>query len=102
MAKDLAYGFKDDAVHVLRKLWLEALYYSGPDRISLPNYFLRMSSAISAQPVSPAISELQLDSVFNPEFDFLLACCAGGSRSERSERIRRNRPLNWKRVIELA
>jgi len=61
-----------------------------------------MASAISAQPVSPAISELQLDSVINPEFNFLLACCANGSRSEQSERIRRNRPLNWERVIELA
>ncbi len=84
------------------KLWLEALYYSGRNRISLPNYFLHMASAISAQPVSPAISELQLDSVFKPEFDFLLACCANGSPSGRSERIRRNRPLNWMRVIELA
>ena len=61
-----------------------------------------MASAISAQPVSPAISELQLDSLFNPEFDVLLACCASGSRSEPSERIRRNRPLNWMRVIGLA
>ena len=61
-----------------------------------------MASAITARSGSPAISELPLASVFDPEFDFLLACCAGGSRSERSERIRRNRPLNWMRVIELA
>ena len=59
-----------------------------------------MSSAISAQPVSPAIAVQRV--CVNPEFDFLLGCCAGGSRSERSERIRGNRPLNWKRVIELA
>ena len=61
-----------------------------------------MASATSAQPVSPAISKVQLASVFNPEFDFLLASCASGSRSEWSERIRGNRSLNWMRVIELA
>ena len=61
-----------------------------------------MSSAISAHPASPAISEVQLDSAFNPEFDFLLACCASGSPSERADRIRRTRPVNWKRVIDLA
>ena len=60
-----------------------------------------MASAISAQPVSPAIA-VQRGCVFNPEFDFLLACCASGLRSERSERIRTNRPLNWMRVIDLA
>jgi len=60
-----------------------------------------MASAISAQPVSPAIA-VQRARVFNPEFDFLLGCCASGSRSQRPERIRRNRPLNWMTVIELA
>jgi len=78
------------------------LYYSGPDPIPLASCFLSMSSAITAQSVSPAIPELPLASVFNPEFDFLLACCAGGSRTEPAERIRETRPLNWKRLIDLA
>jgi hypothetical protein len=48
MAKDLAYGFKDDAVHVSRKLWLEALYYSGLDRIPLPSIFLHVFRYLGA------------------------------------------------------
>jgi hypothetical protein len=41
-------------------------------------------------------------SVFNPEFDFLLDCCANSSRIERAERIRDIRPLDWRRLIDLA
>ena len=63
-----------------------------------------MSSAIAAQPVSSAIPQVQPDSLFNPEADFLLACCANGSQSERAERIRDilRHPLDWNRLVDLA
>jgi hypothetical protein len=61
-----------------------------------------MSSAISAQPVSLPVLEAQRPSVFNPEFAFLLACCAHGSRAERAERFPEIRPLDWRRLIDLA
>src|SRR5437867_4154005 len=63
-----------------------------------------MSSAISAQAVSPAIPQSQVDSLFNPEFDFLLGCCASGSQSQGAERIRDivRHPQDCKRLVDLA
>ena len=63
-----------------------------------------MSSVISAHPVASAIPQLQLESVFNPEFDLLLACCASRSQSERAAPIRDllRHPLDWKRLTDLA
>src|ERR1700675_3823100 len=61
-----------------------------------------MSSAISALPVSPPVLEAKRPSAFNPEFAFLLACCANGSRIEPAERIPEIRPPDWRRFIDLA
>jgi hypothetical protein len=61
-----------------------------------------MSSAISAQSVSPPVLEAQRPSTFNPEFAFLLTCCASISDIERAKRIREIRWLDWKRLIDLA
>jgi putative nucleotidyltransferase-like protein len=65
-----------------------------------------MPLAASRQPVPRAIPDVQrmASSIFNPEFDFLLACCTSGSKIEGAERIHEilSRPLDWKRVISLA
>jgi len=65
-----------------------------------------MALAASQQPIPCAIPDVQrrATSVFNPEFDLLLACCTNGSKIEDAERIRETltRPLDWKRVINLA
>ena len=65
-----------------------------------------MPLAASQQPVPRAIPDVQrkATSVFNPEFDLLLACCTRRSEIEDAERIRETltRPLDWKRVINLA
>jgi predicted nucleotidyltransferase len=61
-----------------------------------------MSSAIASQPGSPSVLVAQGPSAFNPDFASLLACCANGSQIERAERIREIRPLNWKRLVDLA
>ena len=62
-----------------------------------------MPLAAPRQPVPHVIPEIQrgASSVFNPEFDFLLDC-ANSSRIERAERIRNIRPLDWRRLIDLA
>jgi hypothetical protein len=65
-----------------------------------------MPLAASRQPIPRAIPEVQrkASSIFNPEFDLLLACCTNRSDIEDAERIRETltRPLDWKRVINLA
>ncbi len=63
-----------------------------------------MPLAAPRQPVPHVMPEIQrrASSVFNPEFDFLLDCCANSSRIERAERIRDIRPLDWRRLIDLA
>ena len=65
-----------------------------------------MPLAASQQPIPRAIPDVQrrATSVFNPEFDLLLACCINGSKIEDTERIRETltRPLDWKRIINLA
>src|SRR6266699_1255915 len=65
-----------------------------------------MPLAASRQPIPRATPEVQrrATSVFNPEFDLLLACCTNGSDIEGAERIRETLtpPLDWKRVINLA
>src|SRR5947209_8528172 len=65
-----------------------------------------MPLAASQQPIPRAIPDVQrrATSVFNPEFDLLLACCTNRSKIEDGERIREalTRPLDWKRVINLA
>jgi predicted nucleotidyltransferase len=65
-----------------------------------------MPLAASQQPIPRAIPDVQrrATSVFNPEFDLLLACCTNGSKIEGAERTRETltRPLDWKRVINLA
>ena len=65
-----------------------------------------MPLAASRQPIPRATPEAQrkASSIFNPEFDLLLACCTNGSKIEDAERIRETltRPLDWKRVINLA
>src|SRR5438105_733466 len=95
---------------------LEALYYSWTLGVSPPNpvfkdstatkVFPRMPLAASRQPIPRATPEVQrkASSIFNPEFDLLLACCTNRSDIEGAERIRETltRPLDWKRVINLA
>ena len=65
-----------------------------------------MPLAASQQPIPRAISDVQrrATSVFNPEFDLLLACCTNGLKIEDAERIRETltRPLDWKRLTDLA
>src|SRR5213083_177245 len=61
-----------------------------------------MSSATSAQPVSPPVFKAQRPLAFHREFDFLLDCCATGSPIERAERIGEIRPLDWRLLIDLA
>jgi hypothetical protein len=65
-----------------------------------------MPLAASRQPVPRAIPDVQrmASSIFNPEFDFLLACCTSGSKIEGAERIHEilSRPLDWKRLTDLA
>ena len=63
-----------------------------------------MPLAAPRQPVPHVMPEIRrrASSVFNPEFDFLLDCCANSSRIERAERIRDIRPLDWRRLIDLA
>jgi hypothetical protein len=65
-----------------------------------------MPLAASRQPIPRAIPEVQrkASSIFNPEFDLLLACCTHRSEIEDAERTRETltRPLDWKRVINLA
>jgi hypothetical protein len=65
-----------------------------------------MPLAASRQPIARAIPEVQrkTSSIFNPEFDLLLVCCTHRSEIEGAERIRETlaRPLDWKRVINLA
>lgn len=103
MTKDLADGFKNDAVHwPTQKRWLEALYYSGTFDILGPLQISRMSSAISQHPVSSQLPEPQRPSAFSPEFAFLLACCANDSPIERAERICETGPLDWRRLLDLA
>jgi len=65
-----------------------------------------MPLAALRQPIPRAIPDVQrrATSVFNPEFDLLLACCINASKIEDAEGIRETltRPLDWKRVINLA
>lgn len=55
--------------------------------------------------VQPARFERESAGVmFNPEFDLLLACCAGGLDKQQSSRIRDvlSAPLDWERLIQIA